>query len=94
MNAIRATLQDGRIEPESPIPFPNGTPLLVQYQPLSEKIGLEESEWKDDAEALADWEQWLGSLEPIEFAEEISFDEAFRQFNIEAVRKQMESDPS
>jgi hypothetical protein len=58
--------------------------------PDNDKMGLTEAEWRDDAEALADWAAWLDTIEPVEFAADDAFAEAFRRFNIEAVRKQME----
>ena len=57
--------------------------------PVRDKIGLDESEWRDDPEAIAEWSQWLKTIEPIEFSEPDAFDEEFRKSNIEAVRRQM-----
>lgn len=53
------------------------------------KIGLDESEWRDDPEAIAEWERWLTTIEPIDFAEPDAFDQEFVRFNVEAVRRQM-----
>jgi hypothetical protein len=57
--------------------------------PITSKFGLDESEWRHDPEAIADWAAWLETIEPITFAEPTAFDEEFRRFNIDAVRKQM-----
>ena len=56
-----------------------------------EKIGIEESQWRNDPEALADWAKWIESIEPVDFGHKDSFDEEFRLFNIEAVRRQFEA---
>ena len=85
-----------KIELQAPEDLPDGTEVLVDVTPVvSEKIGIDESEWRDDAEALADWQAWIATIEPIEWAPEEKtafdrFEEEFRRFNVEAVRKQME----
>jgi hypothetical protein len=55
---------------------------------------MEESQWRDDPETLADWERWIKTIEPIELTPEeqaanARFAEEFRRFNVEAVRKLM-----
>jgi hypothetical protein len=94
MNAIRAKWTKGQIVPAEPVDWPEGSELLVEPVMPSEKIGLDESEWRDDAEALADWEAWVKTIEPLEFTDEERqsmerYREEFRRFNLEAVRKQM-----
>jgi hypothetical protein len=34
-----------------------------------EKIGITEEEWRDDDDAIADWEAWIGTIEPMVWAE-------------------------
>lgn len=94
MNAIRATWTNGRILPSEPVDWPEGSELVVEPVPSSEGIGLDESTWRDDPQALADWETWIATVEPLEYAsgERESLARAreeFRRYNIEAVRKQM-----
>jgi hypothetical protein len=90
MTPIRAIVHDRRIDVPAPTELPDGTEVLVELVPVvSGKLGLEESEWRDDPAALADWSAWLETIEPIHFAEPDSFDDEFRRYNIEAVRKQM-----
>jgi hypothetical protein len=98
MSTVRATVQGGRIEVMAPGGLPDGTEVLVEVTPLTRtpgKIGINESEWRDDPEALADWESWIKQIEPIDWspgdgADHDQFDAEFRRYNIEAVRKQME----
>ena len=96
MNTIKTIIQNRRIELKAPDELPDGTEVLVDVTPVSaEKVGMDESEWRDDASALADWDAWLRTVEPVELTPEEQtandrFDDAFRRFNIEAVRKQME----
>jgi hypothetical protein len=95
MNTIKATVRNRRIELNAPDDLPDGTEVLVDVVPLAPgKIGIDESEWRDDAAALADWDAWLKAIEPIQLtpdeqATNARFEEEFRRFNIEAVRKQM-----
>lgn len=56
------------------------------------RIGIRESEWRDDPEALADWDWWIQRIEPIELspeerAEHERFEEEFRRSNLEEVYK-------
>lgn len=91
MNAIETTVQNGRIDVPAPANLPDGTRVVVDVTPLSsEKIGITEAEWRDDPDALAEWDAWLKTIEPIEWPESASFDDEFRRHNVEAVRKQME----
>jgi hypothetical protein len=95
MSTIKAIVQNRRVEVGVGDDLPDGTEVLVEVVPLAAgKVGIDESEWRDDAEALADWDAWLKSLEPLELTPEeqaanARFEEEFRRFNIEAVRKQM-----
>jgi hypothetical protein len=88
MNPIKALWTNGQIVPSEPVDWPEGSELLVEPIPASEKIGLDESEWEDSPEALADWEAWLPTIEPMIWAEGEReeyerFREGLRQFNID-----------
>ena len=92
MHAIKAVWTNGQIVPTGPVDWPEGSQLIVE--PIAEKIGLDESEWSDSPEAMADWAKWIRTIEPLEYTDEEFADlERFRvelrRFNIEAVRKQM-----
>jgi hypothetical protein len=99
MNAIKATWQDGKIVPREPVNWPEGCDLVVEPMlAVSTKIGIDESEWRDDPASLADWDAWLPTIEPLELTaeEEVSFQRfnaEMRRYNIEAVRRQMEQEP-
>ena len=95
MNPVKAIWKDGRIVPGEPVNWPDGCEVLIEpvFVPLG-KIGIDESEWRDDPDSIADWESWIATLQPLEFsaAEESAiarFDQQMRQYNIEAVRRQM-----
>jgi hypothetical protein len=90
---IRAVVHDRRIEVPAPDDLPDGSEVLVEVIPApGEKIGMDESEWRDDPDAIAEWVSWLETIEPIAFAPDDAFTDAFRRFNLEAVRKQMQED--
>jgi hypothetical protein len=99
MISVKATIRNRRIELNAPEELPDGTELLVELTPISaEKIGIDESEWRDDPAALADWEAWIRTIEPLELTPEeeakaARFDEEMKRFNVEAVRKQMSEEP-
>lgn len=68
MSPIRAVVHDRLIEVPAPDELADGTEVLVQLVAVREQIGLDESEWRDDPAALADWAAWLDTIEPVEFA--------------------------
>lgn len=69
MTSIRTVVYERRIELTAPDDIPDGTEVFVDVTPVGTgKIGLTESEWRDDAEALADWAAWLDTIEPVAFA--------------------------
>ncbi len=63
MNPIKATWTNGKIMPADPVDWPEGSELIVEPVAMPGKIGLDESEWRDDAEALADWEAKMPTIE-------------------------------
>ena len=94
VNAIKATWTHGQIVLSQPVDWPEGSELLVEPVATSEIIGLDESQWQDSPEALADWESWIRTIEPPEYTDEerselARYREEFRRYNLEAVRKQM-----
>ena len=66
--------------------------------PNEQKIGLTQEEWRDDPESIAAWIPAVDKLEPMVWAdgEREAYEryrEECRQFNIAAVRTQMEATP-
>ncbi len=89
MTTIHTVIRDRRIDVPAPSDMPDGTAVRVELSIASGKIGLDESEWRDDPEAVSDWVAWLDTIEPIAFVKDGAFEEEFRRFNVEAIRKQM-----
>jgi hypothetical protein len=99
MTVIKGVVTNGRIDLTAPADWPEGCEVVVEPVPrATDKIGLDESEWRDDPAGLADWEAWIKTIEPLEYMPEeqaafARFDEEMRRYNIEAVRRQMEEGP-
>lgn len=68
MSAIRATIRNGRIEPDAPFDFPEGSKLLVV--PAADVQADEDDMQADTPEAIAKWLAWYDTLEPLIFTEE------------------------
>ena len=99
METIKAVVRNGRIDQTTPPDWPDGCEVVIEPLPDTiEKIGLDESEWRDDPAALADWDAWIKVFEPLDIASDEKaaigrFNDEMRQFNVEAVRRQMEETP-
>src|SRR3954466_13090712 len=100
MNAIKATWTNGHIVLAEPVDWPEGSQLLVESIEANDApVGMTEAEWRDDPESIARWIAAVEKIEPLIWAEgeEEEYEryrEKSRQFNIEAVRKQMEEMPN
>lgn len=97
MNAVRAIWTNGRIQPSEPVDWPDGCKLLVEpLDPSEESLGLAEVEGPNDPATIAAWVEGVRNLERPEYTDEERADFAryrdeCRQFNLEAVRRQMEA---
>ncbi len=48
MQSITGTFQGGEIVPDGPVDWPDGTKVEIKFSAKSQKIGIDESEWRDD----------------------------------------------
>jgi hypothetical protein len=98
MTVVKGVVRNGRVEIAAPADWPEGCAVVIEPLPgVREKIGIDESEWRDDPASVADWEAWLKTIEPLEFTPEeeaanARFNEEMRRYNLDAVRRQMEED--
>ena len=69
MGAIKATWTNGQILPLEPVDWPEGSDLLVEPLASSEKVGMDESEWRDNPESIAEWIAAVEKIEPMIWAE-------------------------
>ncbi len=99
MHVIKAVWTNGQIVPVEPVDWPEGSELLVEaIAPSHERVGLTEDELSDDPASIAAWIEAVERIEPPVWAEGEReeyerYREKLRQFDIEAVRKQMEAVP-
>lgn len=75
MHAIRARIQNGRIEPDAPLDLPEGTEVLILPQDTEATSGLdgngdEDGFWDDSPEGVEAWLKELASLQPLIFTPE------------------------
>ena len=100
MHSIRATWTNGQIIPAEPVDWPEGSELVVAPVPTGAgKVGMTEAEWRDDPESIAAWVAAVAQIEPPIWAdgeeeEYQRYRKAVRDFNVDAVRKQMETLPN
>ncbi|MBI2807686.1 MAG: hypothetical protein HYX68_22120 [Planctomycetes bacterium] len=101
MSVIQTTIQNGRIDVPAPADLSDGTRVLVDVMPLpaqsraDEIQFMTEQEQSDDPEAIEAWIAELNALPPLtmtpeEEADLVAWRNKVREFNLEAVRKQME----
>ena len=101
MSVIQATIQNGRINVPAPSEMSEGARVLVEVRPVPEKNSLAESrfmteeEQSDDPEEIAKWIADIRALPPLTMTPEEEADLAawrqkVKEFNVEAVRRQME----
>lgn len=89
MTTVHAVVQNGRIDIAAPDQLPDGTPVRLEVTAPMSQVGIPESEWRDDQDAITEWCAWLKTIEPVEFRDGDSFDAQFWMANVDAVRRMM-----
>lgn len=94
MIAIKGTWKNGQIVLDSPPEWPEGRRLIVAEEPLAQIHFLTEEEQRDDPESVQRWIDDLRATPPLPMtpeqeAEIQTWSQKVREFNLEAVRKQM-----
>jgi hypothetical protein len=95
MSTVKATWQNGRIVPEGPVNWPEGCRLEVREATLDDLEFMTEDEQGDDAESIRRWLEELRALPPLSMtpeqeAEMVAWRQKVKEFNLDAVRRQME----
>ena len=72
--------------------------LIEPTSSQTQAIGLDESEWRDEPGALADWEEWIKTIEPLEYTPEeaaamAEFAGRMKRYNVDEVGRQMSQGP-
>lgn len=93
MNAVTAIWKNGQIVLEGPVDWPEGRRLLVE--PVTEASGMTEEEQGDDPESIERWIAEFNAIPPLIMSLQqedamLAWRQRMKEFNIEAVRRQME----
>ena len=70
MNAVKGTFKNGQIVLDSTAHWPEGTKVRVRPVDRDDALGVNEDDWEDTPEAIAEWLLWYDSLEPLIFTPE------------------------
>jgi hypothetical protein len=95
MNTVKATFLKGQIVPDGPVSWQEGCRLVVRPEVPDEIEFLTEAEQSDDPDELRRWIEELRACPPLPMtadqeAEMVAWRQKVKEFNLEAVRRQME----
>ena len=95
MNAIKATWKNGQVEVDGPVDWREGCRLVIYEEPRSVIEFMTEAQQRDDPESIQNWIDELRATPPLPMTEEQEADllalrQKVKEFNLEAVRPQME----
>jgi hypothetical protein len=95
MSLIRGTFIDGKIVPDNPPDWPNGKRVVIEPVTLPSIEMMTEDDQCSDPESIARWLALadaipLAASSPLDDPAVIAWREKMRQYNVEAVRKQMQ----
>ena len=90
MSGITGTYRKGKVVLDSPVDWPEGTRVEVSSPGV--KIGLTEAEWPTTPEGIAELQQRMAALEPLEITPEEEADwlewrAKTKQYTIERIRQ-------
>ena len=95
MSAVKATWKDGQVVFDGPVNWSEGSRLVVREEAPAEVAFMTEAEQGDDPESIRRWIDELRALPalpitPEQEAELRAWRQKVKEFNVEAVRRQME----
>lgn len=95
MSTVRALWQNGQVVLQGHADWPEGRRLVVTEDLLADVDFMTEDQQSDDPEAIERWAQELQALPaltmtPQQEAEMLAWQKKAKEFNREAVRRQME----
>ena len=94
MSTIKATWKSGQVRLDSPANWPEGLRLIVSDDRLADVDFLTEDEQSNDPEAIERWIKELDVLPalvmtPAEEADLAAWRNKVKEFNLEAIRRQL-----
>jgi hypothetical protein len=95
MSTMKATWKNGQIVPDGPVSWPEGCRLEVHEEARAPLEFMTEEEQSDDPEAIQRWIEDFRAIPPLPMtpeqeAEVLAWRRQMKEFNLEAVRRQME----
>lgn len=92
MKVAHGIYENGRVDLNDTVDWPNGVRVTVVKD--RQEIGMNEADWPDTPEGLAELVKRMQEFEPLEFTSEDEAEiakarEGVRRVTLEAVRKQM-----
>lgn len=95
MSAVKATWKNGQIVFDGPVSWREGSRLVVREEGSAEIEFMTEEEQGDDPESIRRWIDELRAIPalpmaPEQEAELLAWRQKVKEFNVEAVRRQME----
>lgn len=95
MSTVKATWKNGQVHLDGQADWPEGRRLVVAEDRLTDIDFMTENEQADDPKAI---EQWIAELDalpaltmtPAQEAEMVAWRRKAKEFNLEALRRQME----
>jgi hypothetical protein len=95
MNAVKATWKNGHIVPDAPVQWHEGCRLVIREEQLADVEFMTEEQQSADPVSVQKWIEDFRSIPPLSMtpeqeAEFVGWRQKAKEFNIEAVRRQME----
>jgi hypothetical protein len=95
MKTVKGTWTNGQIVPDGPVDWREGSRLVISEESLPELEFLTEEQQSDDPESVQRWIDDLRAIPPLPMTPEqeadlLTWKQKVKEFNLEAVRRQME----
>jgi hypothetical protein len=95
MSAVKATWKNGQVVFDGPVSWSEGSRLVVRVEGPAEMEFMTEEEQGDDPESIRRWIDELRAIPalpmtPEQEAELLAWRQKVKEFNVAAVRRQME----
>jgi len=95
MSGIKATWKNGQVVLDSPAGWPEGRRLVILEAPPADIEFMTEEDQTDDPAAVQEWIDELRAVPPLPLtpqqeAELLTWRQKVKEYNLQAVRRQME----
>lgn len=94
MSAIHATWKNGQVQLDTSVNWPEGCRLVITEDKEDDLVFMTEEEQSDDPQAIERWIAEFRALPPLEMTPEqeremLEWRKKVKEYNLEAVRRQM-----